>query len=66
MKKKTEIKEDSKSFERFETLLRQVVSVPKKEIDEREKIEKQRKKRKRKTEFQPFFFFLPRLVTTAC
>ncbi len=40
MKKKTEIIEDDKSFERFETLLQKVVSVPKKEIDEREKAEK--------------------------
>jgi hypothetical protein len=48
MKKKTEIKEDDKSFERFETLLRQVVSVPKKEIDEREKAEKQKKEAKKK------------------
>ena len=43
MKKKIEIKEDSKSFRRFQTLLRQVVSVQKKEIDEREKAEKQKK-----------------------
>lgn len=43
MKKKPEIKEDDKSFERFETMLRKVVAVPKSEIDRREKEKKARK-----------------------
>ena len=47
MKKKTEIKEDDKSFERFETLLRKVISVPKNEILEREKDEKEKRKQRK-------------------
>jgi hypothetical protein len=43
MKKQIEIKQDSKSFERFETLLRKVVSVPKDEILRREKEAKAKK-----------------------
>lgn len=48
MKKKTEIKQDGKAFARFDEILRQVVSVPKKEINEREKAEKQKKEAKKK------------------
>jgi hypothetical protein len=44
MEKKIEMKNDGKEFERFETLLRQVVSVPKDEILRREKEEKERNK----------------------
>jgi hypothetical protein len=44
MKKKVEITEDSKSFERFETLLNQIVKVPKDEILKREKAEKEKNK----------------------
>ncbi len=40
MKKEIETKQDGKERERFEELLRQVVSVPKKEILAREKAEK--------------------------
>jgi predicted amidophosphoribosyltransferase len=47
MKKQTEIKQDSKSFERFETLLRKVVSVPKDEILRREKDAKAQKEVKK-------------------
>ena len=47
MKRKTEIKEDDKSFERFETLLRKVISVPKDEILEREKAEKEKNKQRK-------------------
>lgn len=47
MKKKIETKEDGKEFERFEQLLRQVVSVPKDEILKREKAEKEMKKAKK-------------------
>lgn len=49
MKKKIEMKDDGKEFERFENLLREVVKVPKEEILKREKEEKERKgKRKAK------------------
>ncbi|HEV7643335.1 MAG TPA: hypothetical protein VGO50_05265 [Pyrinomonadaceae bacterium] len=37
MTKKIETKKDGKDFERFEDLVRKVVSVPKSEIDRREK-----------------------------
>jgi len=37
MKTKTETKKDGKEFERFDDMLRKVVSVSKKEIDKREK-----------------------------
>ncbi|HEX8735517.1 MAG TPA: hypothetical protein VF721_09355 [Pyrinomonadaceae bacterium] len=47
MKKKTEIKEDDKSFERFETLLQKVIRVPKDEILEREKAEKEKRKQRK-------------------
>ena len=42
MKKKTEMKKDGKEFERFDALLGQVVKVPKDEILEREKAEKEK------------------------
>jgi len=47
MNKKTETKKDGKEFERFDDLLRKVVSVPKSEIDRREKAEKQKKAKKK-------------------
>ncbi len=47
MKKKVEIKQDGKEFERFEQLVRKVVSVPKDEILRREKDEKQKKEAKK-------------------
>jgi hypothetical protein len=47
MKKKVEIKKDGKEFERFDDLLRQVVSVPKSEIDKREKKQKKRKEQRK-------------------
>ncbi len=47
IKKTTEIKEDDKSFERFETLLRKVIKVSKDEILEREKAEKEKKKQRK-------------------
>ena len=34
--KKIEMKNDGKDYERFESLVKQVVSVPKKELDRRE------------------------------
>lgn len=45
----TKIKQDAKSFGRFETLLRKVVSVPKDEILRREKEGKRLKEVKRNT-----------------
>lgn len=48
VEKKVEMKQDGKEFERFENLLRQVVKVPKDEILEREKAEKQKKEAKKK------------------
>ena len=44
MKKKIELKEDDKSFERFEDFVRQIVKVPKDEILKREKEEKEKNK----------------------
>jgi hypothetical protein len=44
MKKEIETKQDGKESERFESLLRQVLSVPKDEILAREKAEKERNK----------------------
>ena len=49
MKKKIETKQDGKDYERFETLLRQVVSVPKDEILRREQAEKERKEKAKRT-----------------
>lgn len=46
MKKKVEINNDGKEFERFDELLRQVINVPKDEILRREKAEKEKNKRK--------------------
>jgi hypothetical protein len=48
MKKKVETKEDGKEFDRFDELLRQVVHVPKDEINRREKEEKKKKVAKRR------------------
>lgn len=48
MEKKIETKEDGKDFKRFDDLLRQVVSVPKEEIIEREEAEKQNRKARKK------------------
>jgi hypothetical protein len=47
MKKKVEIKQDGKEFERFDELLSKVVKVPKDEILEREKAEKEKNKRRK-------------------
>ena len=46
--KKIETKQDGKEFERFEDLLKQVIKVPKSEIDRREKeYQKDRAKKKK-------------------
>ncbi len=42
MKKKVEMKQDGKEFERFDEFLTELVKVPKDEILKREKEEKQR------------------------
>ena len=47
MKKKKETKNDGKEFQRFDDLLRKVVSVPKDEINKREKAEKDEKEKKK-------------------
>lgn len=47
MKKKIKTKEDGKGFTRFDNLLRQVVKVPKSEINKREKAEKTKKESKK-------------------
>jgi hypothetical protein len=49
MKKKVEMKNDGKEFERFENLLREVVKVPKDEILKREKAEKESKEKAKKS-----------------
>jgi hypothetical protein len=49
MKKKIKTKEDDKGFTRFDDLLRQVMKVPKSEINKREKAEKAKKKSKKQT-----------------
>lgn len=46
MKKKIETKQDGKEFERFENFIREIVRVPKEEINRREKAEKEKNKRK--------------------
>lgn len=46
MKKQIEMKNDGKDLERFQTLLKKVVNVPKDEIRKREE---QRKKTKKKS-----------------
>ncbi len=48
MKKKVETKQDGREFARFDDLLRQVVKIPKDEINKREKAEKQKKEAKKK------------------
>lgn len=48
MKKKIETKNDGKEYERFDGLLRQVVSVPKDEILRREKLEQAKTQRNAK------------------
>lgn len=47
MKKEIEMKNDGHDLERFEKLLKTVVNVPKKEIDEKEKEYKAEKDQKR-------------------
>jgi hypothetical protein len=47
MKKQVEIKQDEKSFERFNDLFRKVISVPKEEINKREQLDKQAKEEKK-------------------
>ena len=47
MKKKIELKNDGKEFERFENLLREVIKVPKDEILRREKEEKEKRKQRK-------------------
>ncbi len=47
MKKEIETEKDGKEFERFENLLRQVISVPKDEILKREKAEKEKRKQRK-------------------
>ena len=47
MKKEIETKQDGKEFQRFENLVRQVVNVPKDEIKEREKVEKEKRKQRK-------------------
>ncbi len=49
MKKEIEMKQDGKAFERFDEFLTELVKVPKDEILRREKVEKERKKKARKT-----------------
>lgn len=47
MKNKTEAKKGESEFDKFDNLLRQVVSVPKDEIKKREQEEKQNKAKKK-------------------
>lgn len=47
MKKEIETKQDGKDFERFEDLLREVISIPKDEILRREQEEKERRKQEK-------------------
>ena len=49
MKKKIETKQDGKEYDRFEDLLREVVQVPKDEIQRREKEEIERKEKAKRT-----------------
>jgi hypothetical protein len=49
MKKKIETKKDGKEFDRFDALLREVVNVPKSEIDKREAAAKEQKEKAKKT-----------------
>jgi hypothetical protein len=43
MQKKAEMKQDGQDFTRFENFMRKIVSVPKEEINRREKQEKEAK-----------------------
>jgi hypothetical protein len=43
MKRKVEAKQDETEFARFDEFVSKLVKVPKKEINEREKVEKQKK-----------------------
>ena len=47
---KIELKSDGHDFERFNDLVRKVVSVPKKDIEAREKAEKEKKESKKKSD----------------
>lgn len=47
MKKKVEMKNDGKEFERFDEALRQIIKVPKDEILRREKEEKEKRKQRK-------------------
>jgi hypothetical protein len=47
MKKEIETKQDGKEFERFEDFVRQIVKVPKEEINKRERAEKQKKEQRK-------------------
>jgi hypothetical protein len=47
MKKQVEIKQDEKSFERFNDLFRKVISVPKAELEKREKADKEQKEKRK-------------------
>ena len=48
MKKKVETKQDGKEFARFDEFLTELVKVPKDEINDREKAEKQKKAERKK------------------
>lgn len=60
-KKKVEMKNDGKDYERFENLLREVISVPKEELRRREETEKSEKQRK-KPENRKVWWFVPFLL----
>jgi hypothetical protein len=47
MKRKIETKQDGKEFARFDEFLTKLVKVPKDEINEREKAEKQMKEKRK-------------------
>ncbi|HEX8250640.1 MAG TPA: hypothetical protein VF599_20875 [Pyrinomonadaceae bacterium] len=47
MKKKVEMKNDGKEFERFDEFLTELVKVPKDEILRREKAEKEKRKQRK-------------------
>ena len=48
MKKKLETKKDGKEFDRFDDLFKQVIKVPKSELDKREKEYQKGKDKKKK------------------
>lgn len=52
MKKKPEMKNDGHDYERFENLLREVISVPKEELKAREKAQKEQKTRANEDQFE--------------